>query len=43
MEKFALSLNHDGILVLGAAETVTNYSKAFEMVSCPKGVVYRHF
>ncbi|MCZ6804248.1 MAG: protein-glutamate O-methyltransferase CheR [Proteobacteria bacterium] len=43
MDKFAQSLHHDGILVLGASETVTNYSKAFEMVKCPCGVVYRHF
>ena len=43
MDKFAKSLNHDGILILGASETVTNYSKAFEMVKCPRGVVYRHF
>lgn len=43
MDKFAQSLHHDGVLVLGASETVTNYSKAFEMVKCPRGVVYRHF
>ena len=43
MEKFAKSLNHDGVLILGASETVTNYSKAFEMVKCPRGIVYRHF
>jgi len=43
MEKFAKSLNHDGVLILGASETVSNYSKAFEMVKCKRGVVYRHF
>jgi chemotaxis protein methyltransferase CheR len=43
MEKFAESLQHDGVLVLGASETVTNYSKAFEMIKCPRGVVYQHF
>jgi chemotaxis protein methyltransferase CheR len=42
MEKFAQSLQQDGVLVLGASETVTNYTKAFEMVKCPRGVVYRH-
>jgi chemotaxis protein methyltransferase CheR len=43
MDKFAQSLQHDGVLVLGASETVTNYSKAFEMIKCPRGVVYHHF
>lgn len=43
MDKFARSLQHDGVLVLGASETVSNYSKAFEMVKCPRGIVYRHF
>jgi chemotaxis protein methyltransferase CheR len=43
MEKFAKSLNHDGVLILGASETVSNYSKAFEMIKCKRGVVYRHF
>jgi chemotaxis protein methyltransferase CheR len=43
MDKFAQSLHHDGVLVLGASETVTNYSKAFEMIKCPRGVVYHHF
>ena len=43
MEKFAKALNHDGVLILGASETVSNYSKAFEMVKCKRGVVYRHF
>jgi len=43
MDKFAKSLQHDGVLVLGASETVTNYSEAFEMIKCPRGVVYHHF
>lgn len=43
MEKFAKALNHDGVLILGASETVSNYSKAFEMVKCKRGVVYQHF
>jgi chemotaxis protein methyltransferase CheR len=42
MNKFAQSLHDDGILILGASETVTNHSKAFEMVKCPRGIVYRH-
>lgn len=42
MSKFAQSLNSQGTLVLGASETVTNYSEAFEMVKCPRGIVYRH-
>jgi chemotaxis protein methyltransferase CheR len=43
MDKFAQSLQHDGVLVLGASETVTNYSEAFEMIKCPRGIVYHHF
>ncbi len=42
MDKFAKSLNSDGVLILGASETVTNYSEAFEMVKVPRGIVYRH-
>ncbi|MEM7027318.1 MAG: protein-glutamate O-methyltransferase CheR [Pseudomonadota bacterium] len=42
MQKFAQSLNCHGTLILGASETVTNYSEAFEMVKCPRGIVYRH-
>ncbi len=42
MDKFAQSLNQNGTLILGASETVTNYSNAFEMVKCPRGIVYRH-
>ncbi len=41
MDKFAQALNEGGILVLGASENVTNYSDAFEMIKCPRGVVYR--
>lgn len=43
MDKFAKSLHHDGVLILGASESISNYSDAFEMVRCPRGVVYRHF
>jgi len=42
MSKFSKSLHSDGVLILGASETVTNHSKAFEMVRCPRGVVYQH-
>ena len=42
MDKFAQSLNSHGTLILGASETVTNYSEAFEMVKCSRGIVYRH-
>lgn len=43
MDKFAQSLQPDGVLILGASESLSNYSKAFDMVKCPRGVVYRHF
>ena len=42
MDKFARCLNKDGVLILGASETVSNYSNAFNMVKCPRGVVYQH-
>jgi chemotaxis protein methyltransferase CheR len=41
MNKFAQSLHKDGVLILGASETVTSHSTAFEMVKCPRGVVYK--
>ncbi len=41
MNKFAKSMHSDGVLILGASETVTNHSNAFEMVKCPRGVVYK--
>lgn len=42
MNKFSQSLQKEGVLVLGASETVTNHSTAFELVKCPRGVVYKH-
>ncbi len=42
MNKFSKSLTDDGVLILGASETVANYSDAFQMVKCPRGVVYKH-
>ena len=41
MNKFAKCLHKDGVLVLGASESVTSHSTAFEMVKCPRGVVYK--
>jgi chemotaxis protein methyltransferase CheR len=41
MNKFSRSLQKDGVLILGASETVTSHSTAFEMVKCPRGVVYK--
>ncbi len=42
MNKFAKSMQSDGVLILGASETVTNHCNAFEMIKCPRGVVYKH-
>jgi chemotaxis protein methyltransferase CheR len=42
MSKFSKSLHNDGVLILGASETVTNHSTDFEMVRCPRGAVYKH-
>jgi len=42
MNKFSKSLSNDGVLILGASETVANYSNAFQMVKCPRGVIYKH-
>lgn len=42
MYKFSQSLSKDGVLILGASETINNLSEAFEMVKCPRGVVYQH-
>ncbi|MBL1140457.1 MAG: protein-glutamate O-methyltransferase CheR [Proteobacteria bacterium] len=41
MNKFSQSLKKDGVFILGASETVTNHCTAFEMVKCPRGVVYK--
>ncbi len=37
----AQSLNPEGYLFLGASETITGYSDAFEMIRSPHGVYYR--
>lgn len=41
MNKFAKCLHKDGILVLGASESVVSQCKAYEMVKCQRGVVYK--
>lgn len=41
LSKMAQALNPHGYLFLGASESMTNYSDAFEMVRCNPGVVYR--
>ena len=39
--RMAAILNPGGYLLLGAAEAITQYSDAFDMVRCNPGVVYR--
>jgi len=41
LNRMAKSLNPKGYLFLGASETITGYSDAFEMVRSPQGVFYR--
>ncbi len=41
INKFAKSMTEEGMLILGASESVTNHCNAFEMVKCPRGVVYK--
>lgn len=41
LNRMAKSLNPRGYLFLGASETITGYSDAFEMVPSPQGVFYR--
>ena len=41
LNRIARSLNPGGVLFLGAAETVTGYSDAFNMVRSPSGVYYQ--
>lgn len=41
LERMANCLNPGGILILGGSESPTGYTKAFEMVRYPQGVVYR--
>jgi len=41
LERMARCLNPGGVLILGGSESPTGYTKAFEMVRYPEGVVYR--
>lgn len=41
LSRMALSLNPGGFLILGGSESPTGYTRAFDMVRYPKGVVYR--
>ncbi len=41
LTRMAKALNPGGILVLGGSESPTGYTRDFEMVRYPKGVVYR--
>lgn len=41
LERMAACLNPGGVLILGGSESPTGYTKAFEMVRYPEGVVYR--
>jgi len=41
IQRMAQSLNHRGFLMLGASESIAQYSDAFEMVRASTGVVYR--
>ncbi len=41
LSRMADTLNPEGYLFLGASESISQYSEAFDMVRCPRGVVYR--
>jgi len=41
LARMADALNPEGYLFLGASESISQYSDAFDMVRCPRGVVYR--
>jgi chemotaxis protein methyltransferase CheR len=41
LKRMAVLLNEGGYLFLGASETITGYSDAFEMVRSPYGVFYK--
>lgn len=41
LTRFAVALHPGGYLFLGAAEAITGYSDAFEMLRLPQGIVYR--
>ncbi len=41
LDKINSAMNPRAWLFLGASEPIINYSDAFEMINCPRGVVYR--
>jgi chemotaxis protein methyltransferase CheR len=41
LSRMASALNPGGYLFLGASESISQYSDAFEMVRCPSGTVYQ--
>lgn len=41
LNKFAKCLHKDGVLVLGASESLSSHCTAFKMIKCPRGVVYK--
>lgn len=41
LNRMSKALNPGGFLFLGASETITGYSDAFEMIRSPQGVYYR--
>jgi chemotaxis protein methyltransferase CheR len=41
LSRMALSLNRGGYLFLGASETISGYSDAFELVRTPYSTIYR--
>jgi len=41
LQRMANSLNPGGYLFLGASETISQYSEAFEMIRCNPGVVFK--
>jgi chemotaxis protein methyltransferase CheR len=41
LKRMAAALNPGGYLFLGASESISQYSEAFEMLRCKSGVVYR--
>jgi chemotaxis protein methyltransferase CheR len=41
LDRIAKVLNPGGYLLLGASETMSGYSDAYEMIRAPRGVVYR--
>jgi chemotaxis protein methyltransferase CheR len=41
LEKFVRKITKDGYFVMGAAESIFNYSKAFRTIECGKGAYYQ--